>query len=62
MGLGLRGHFVLGLAPMISIVFRLEPAVHPSKLAPALRKVKRVAPVILISHGRSVPLVPLTNS
>ena len=51
---GLRVHFVLGLAPMVSIVLGLQTAVHPSQLAPAVREVQGVAPVVRISHGTPI--------
>ena len=47
-------HFVLMLAPMVSIVLGLQTAVHPSQLAPAVREVQGVAPVVRISHGTSI--------
>lgn len=46
------GHFVLGLAPVIAIVLGLQTAVNASQLAPAVRKVQGVTPIVGISHAQ----------
>lgn len=43
---GLRAHFVLLLAPVISIVPELQPAEHPSELVPTMGEVQGVAPIV----------------